>query len=187
MPFFRYPWKWFFGKEDVEKAVLAKPQFEQNLFVNTEDKPSDDEPKLPIKRNNAKQVPASSNSLEFYLSNSYKELGYKDAFDHPDIEYLNVGKRYLVNNMESLHKKAIESLAFEKDQLEYLIRTHESLGEMETVNYLRGRLTNINLKLDRIHEFLKDMESHTGELERVLLSYERGFRRGLAEIWSSKF
>ena len=75
----------------------------------------------------------------------------------------------------------------DKTELADELKSHKETGEMEMVAYLNRRLSGIEKQIDRINEILKDLQFNHNGSERVLRSYEIGFRKGLAEIWSSKF
>lgn len=186
MAFFRFPWKISIQKKTPEKNRLHTEEDNENIEILGGEELSHAEANaLPITIESTRGV--SQNNIDGYLSQGYEIKGYKDAYDHQDTSYLELGKEFFLANILSLIKRSKALCIVKKTEIEAAMDTHKKLGEFNLVGELNVHLKRYDLDLDRLKEFETDITTQKGECNRILLSYERGFRKGLAEITKAKF
>lgn len=154
------------GKEDNYKVIP------EEVFVNNED-PLEDV--LAQKKNRL-------HAIYVYAGDDYEDRGYQDALTNPDKSYKDDNFRLLCLDLDILIKKV--SLEYDDyvQDLEFHIRTRKEAGLIDIVQQLESNKLKADKAILEIDNIIRDLSEPTGLKERIRLSYEKGFNRGLASI-----
>jgi hypothetical protein len=121
-----------------------------------------------------------------FLQNDYESRGYNDALINPDESYKSDNIRLFHHDFKILIDR---SLSFYDDQLkdiEFHITSRSRAGLIDLVDELRMRKVMISEHREKLIELKEETKNGNGSTERIALSYQRGFMRGLSAISQSK-
>jgi hypothetical protein len=125
------------------------------------------------------------NVYAFFL-NDYESRGYNDALINPDESYKSDNIMLLNHDLLILIERTstyYEDLARE---MEFHINTRSRAGLIDLVEELKIRMQTINEHRGKLTEIKKEALTGTGAIQRIGLSYQRGFMRGLSSISHAK-
>jgi hypothetical protein len=130
----------------------------------------------------SKEKTSFIDKLYEFLAVNYRERGYDDALVNPDISHLT-------QNLENLRRELFRTITMVKRnyedyvrKLEFHIESRRRSGLIDIVDEL---LMHKNVALDDMKIVLKieeEAQHKTGDGEGIFLSYELGFKNGLAAI-----
>jgi hypothetical protein len=121
-----------------------------------------------------------------FLLSDYESRGYNDALANPDESYKSDNIKLLNHELFILIERTstyYEDLARET---EFHINTRSRAGLIDLVEELKIRMQIINDHRSKLAEIKKEALGGTGTIERIGLSYQRGFMRGLSSISQAK-
>jgi len=144
---------------------------------------------LFIEENDVEDVPASSRSSMINLEMIYKHAatdfennGYDDAIINPDLSYSKDNLKLLKYDLQIMIKRAFRSYEDYKKDLNFHIQSRQSAGLIDTVKLLESQLTKVDEAINELNNIEKEFNEGIGLVERISLSYQRGFSRGLAAM-----
>ncbi len=117
-----------------------------------------------------------------FLNENYEEKGYEDAMANPEQSYMDLNIDILKSR---LHTKIMQVKLKYQDYLKdinFHIETRSRIGLIEIVEELNIRKESMQNHLIQIEQLALDLEKQSGSVEQVLLSYKRGFLRGISAI-----
>jgi hypothetical protein len=117
-----------------------------------------------------------------FLLNDYESRGYNDALANPDESYKSDNIKLLNHDFYILIERTstyYEDLARET---EFHISTRGRAGLIDLVEELKIRMQIINDHRSKLAEIKNEALNGKGAIERIGLSYQRGFMRGLSSI-----
>lgn len=112
----------------------------------------------------------------------FEEKGYDDALINPDNSYSSDNIKLLKYDLHIKIKRAYKSYEDYIKDIEFHIETRKNAGLIDTVKLLETELTKVKDSIEEVRNIEKDFENETGLVERISLSYKRGFMRGLAAM-----
>lgn len=122
-----------------------------------------------------------------FLQRDYEQKGYNDALRNED-------QGYKQSNIQSIKRELLimidrEALFLEKSRkdLECEIDLRKNAGFYELARRLETTKEKVLADIAKLNDIKQHVESNSGLFENVLLSYERGFNRGLVAISLSRF
>ncbi len=129
------------------------------------------------------EAPSEGIELIFsYLAQDFEERGYNDAMTNPDTTYKEDNIKLLRYDL-ALRIDQVDSYYSDmKNTLDFHIKTRSRSGLIDMVEALQTKLFLLNEHIEKLNKFKTESESQTGVSERVVLSYKRGFSRGLAAL-----
>jgi len=164
------------GKE-LPAPENGSPVVPESLFI-------DNSEPVDTSTHSENSVPAGMEEVYAFLLADYEEKGYNDALTNPDTGYRDDNIRLLKEEFGILIKKTILNFEVQLNELEFHIETRSRAGLIDLVEELKARRNIIFRKLEDIIR-LKQEEGN-GAVERMVLSYKKGFMRGLAAITKSE-
>ena len=121
-------------------------------------------------------------AVYLFLEADYEPRGYDDALTNPDNSYKNDNLRLLSQDLSILIKKVQIYYEGLQRKLDFHISTRSRAGLIDLVEELRMERENVQRHIDTLDSIGQDASKHNGLTERISLSYQRGFARGLAAI-----
>lgn len=125
-------------------------------------------------------------SIYEFLQSDYESRGYNDALTNPD-------ESYKADNITLFHHDLVimldrSSVFYEGllKELDFHISSRSRAGLIDLVEELKIRKEVIADHLAKVKALKLEAESGTGAVQRIKLSYQRGFMRGLSAISQSK-
>jgi hypothetical protein len=126
-------------------------------------------------------------SIYAFLQIDFEPKGYNDALVNPDQSNKADGIRLIKTHLNIIMDKEINYYDKLIKDLECHIRSRGDAGLVDLVEELRTQKDKADTDIQKIHEIELQMRNNSGLFEKVILSYEQGFKRGLAAISKSKF
>lgn len=125
-------------------------------------------------------------SIYAFLQYDYESRGYQDALTNPDESYKNDNISLIKFDLLILIDRTAawyETLLKETD---FHISSRARAGLIDLVEELKIRREVTANHLERVRQIREEALSGAGSTERIVLSYQRGFMRGLYAISQSK-
>lgn len=145
----------------------------KELFIEEEEIVTDNMPSGPI---------INLDTIYNYVDTDFEEKGYNDALVSPDLSYRDNNLKLLKYDLQIMIKRAFRTYDdYEKD-LEFHLSTRKEAGLIDTVKLIESKLLKVKEAVHELSEIDKDYNAGTGLVERIELSYQRGFSRGLAAM-----
>jgi hypothetical protein len=121
----------------------------------------------------------------FFL-NDYESRGYNDALTNPDESYKSDNIKLLNHELFILIERTSTYYEDLAKEMEFHISTRSRAGLIDLVEELKVRMQIINDHRSKLSEIRKEALTGTGSIQRIGLSYQRGFMRGLSSISQAK-
>jgi hypothetical protein len=139
-------------------------------------------PGLPVSADGGKGLDAVYEFLQF----DYESRGYNDALTNPDESYKadNI-KLFHHDLMILLDRSAVYYDGLLK-QLDFHMSSRSRAGLIDLVEELKIRKEQALDHITRLKAIKEEAVAGTGVTQRIALSYQRGFMRGLSAISQSK-
>lgn len=117
-----------------------------------------------------------------FASKDFEEKGYDDALVNPDYSYSSDNIKLLKYDFQILIKRAYKTYEDYIKDIEFHIQSRNNAGLIDTVKLLETTLIKTKDSIEEVKEIEEDFTNDIGLVERVSLSYKRGFMRGLAAM-----
>lgn len=120
-----------------------------------------------------------------FLQSDFESKGYDDALVNPDHSYktdnfllIKYDLQILLHQVSTYHDDLLRELDFH-------IQSRSRAGLIDLVEELKNRKEMVNEHIGKVLQIRKELESESGMTQRILLSYQRGFMKGLSAITQS--
>ncbi|MCF2875074.1 MULTISPECIES: hypothetical protein [unclassified Tenacibaculum] len=117
-----------------------------------------------------------------FASKDFEEKGYDDALVNPDYSYSNDNIKLLKYDFQILIKRAYKTYEDYIKDIEFHIQSRSNAGLIDTVKLLETTLMKTKDSIEEVKVIEEDFSNEVGLIERISLSYKRGFMRGLAAM-----
>lgn len=144
---------------------------------------SDKRGQLIFSENGTKGIDA----IYSFLQSDYETKGYDDALTNPDESYKNDNIRLLRQDLMILIDRSIYHYETQIRETEFHISSRSRAGLVDLVDELKMQKDLLQSHIEKVKQIKAEVDSETGSGQRVVLSYQRGFMRGLYAISQSKF
>ena len=121
-------------------------------------------------------------SIYKYAETDFEEKGFNDALSNPDFSYNNDNIRLLKYDLEILVQKALTLYENTLHDVNFHIESRKRAGLIDTVYQLETLKAKIESNITKVMRIHQEYIDNTGLVERIELSYKRGFLRGLAAL-----
>jgi hypothetical protein len=152
-----------------QKEMLAEDRHHQ-------DPPPADQPDGDVK---------GIGAIYAFLQADYESKGYNDALTSPDDNYkaeniklIKMDLQILIMKVDTYYKDLIRDLDFH-------IGSRGRAGMIDLVEELKTRKEMVIEHMGKVEELKRETETDNGMTQRMILSYQRGFMRGLSAITQS--
>jgi len=136
----------------------------------------------PVTREDEMTVSMPLDEIYKYLRIDFESRGYDDALSNPDISYRDMNKQLLTSNLKVLFKQVKQIYIDNLKTNDFHIYSREQAGLIDIVNLLKNRKETLENHLNEIIKMETDLENNVDYMVGMLLSYERGFLRGMAAL-----
>jgi len=141
----------------------------------------------PVTKQDEMTVSMPLDEIYNYLRIDFESRGYEDALSNPDISYRDLNKQLLVSNLKVLFKQIKQIYIDNLKTNDFHIKSREQAGLIDIVDLLKNRRETLENHLAEINKMETDLENKVDYMVGMLLSYERGFLRGLAALSLESF
>lgn len=117
-----------------------------------------------------------------YLKEDYETRGYEDALCNPDNTYKEINKSLIRSNLEILFKQVSLRYVDDLRDIEFHIQSRTEAGLLDVVEQLKSRKDTYEQHLTQLKGMDADLQHNVPYMVGMMVSYERGFLRGLAAI-----
>ena len=121
-----------------------------------------------------------------FFQNDYESKGYNDALTNPDESYKNDNIRLLNHDILILIDRTATYYEDLAKEVQFHINSRSRAGLIDLVEELKIRMQIINDHREKLNAIKEEAAAGTGAVQRIALSYQRGFMRGLASISQAK-
>lgn len=121
-----------------------------------------------------------------FLQNDYESKGYNDALTNPDESYKKDNIRLLHHDLIILIDKSATYYENLLKEVDFHISSRTRAGLIDLVEELKIRREMVLDHMEKVRVIRQEAVNGTGATERIALSYQRGFMRGLSAISQSK-
>ena len=171
-----------------------------NLFKKKQNpEPGNLTPALPLHENHhdqpnhnslLKNIPVNGevkgiDAIYAFLQADFESKGYNDALVSPDesnkldnIRLLQLDLGILIQKVETYYSDSIK-------EIDYHMTSRTRAGLIDLVDELKTRREIVLDHVNKVNELKKEMAGNAGMSERMVLSYQRGFMKGISAITQS--
>ena len=153
---------------EIPKDILAENYNPQQL--------------MPIQSN------GQTNGIEAiyaFLQADYEAKGYSDALTSPDDSYKTDNVKLIKLDLQILIQKVNTYYEDLIRELDFHIGSRTRAGLIDLVEELKTRKEMVLEHMEKVKEVGKEVEIDSGMQQRIILSYQRGFMRGLSALTQS--
>jgi hypothetical protein len=125
---------------------------------------------------------ASIDTVYAFLQFDYESRGYNDALTNPDDSYRNDNVNLLKQDLFILFDKSLTYYEGLQKEVDFHITSRERAGLIDLVEELKIRKEMVNDHLSKVRIMREEALNGNGPVQRITLSYQRGFMRGLSAI-----
>jgi hypothetical protein len=169
------------GEEPAELEIVDN-SIDKSLFV------AEDDDALTVDSRPETVVTSKSTLIDeifAYLNMDFESKGYADAIVQPDSHYLNENLELLVRDYQLKIDQARHKFQEFLTELNFHITTREAMGLTEVVEGLKAKKTIVTEHLNFVEQERQDIAANRGKIERIKLSYTKGFKRGASALSNS--
>lgn len=120
--------------------------------------------------------------IYFYLKEDNEKKGYADALSNPDNSYKEMNKSLIRSNLEVKFKQVILKYTDDLREIDFHIESRSQAGLIDLVEQLKSKKETLRKHMDMLVEMENDLRKDTPYMLGMLMSYERGFMKGLAAL-----
>jgi hypothetical protein len=171
-------------KKDTQAASPLPVQVQADMPIKLSPEVND----LQEKTNDMITVSESSgiDAVYSFLQDDYESKGYSDALTNPDESYKKDNIRLIKLDLKILIQKASTYYEDLSVELDMHIATRGRAGLIDLVQELEMRKRMVADHKAKVEQIQADIEKEDGMSQRIILSYQRGFMRGLSALSQSK-
>lgn len=122
-----------------------------------------------------------------FLQSDYESKGYNDALTNPDESYRNDNIRLIRQDLIILIERTVNYYETMIKETDFHISTRSRAGLLDLVDELKMKKDLLHSHIEKVNQLRTEAAAETGATQRIVLSYQRGFMRGLYAISQSKF
>lgn len=134
----------------------------------------------PILLNNGE--PKGIQAIYAFLLADYEQSGYSDALTNSDQSNKADGIKLIKLNLKIIMDREINNYEKKIKDYECDMKSRADAGFIDLVEKIKTEKEKATMDIEKIKEIETQMNQNTGMFERVLLSYERGFKKGLSAL-----
>ncbi|MFA5044541.1 MAG: hypothetical protein WC542_01260 [Paludibacter sp.] len=134
------------------------------------------------------KYPLESKGIELiyeFLQADYESRGYNDALTSPDDSYKKDNIKLIKLDLQIVIQKVNTYYEDLMKELDFHISSRSRAGLIDLVEELKTRKEMVLEHVAKVLEIKKEMEETNSMTQRIILSYQRGFMRGLSAITQS--
>jgi hypothetical protein len=169
----------FFKKNPTDSAAA---QTGNGLPDNLKDESSEERNPQPKPNFQSDGEAKGIEAIYAFLQADYESKGYNDALISADESYKADNIKLIKMDLQITVQRANTYYEDLLRELDFHITSRGRAGLIDLVEELKTRKEMVHEHIDKINQVKKEMETDSGMTQRILLSYQRGFMRGLSAI-----
>jgi hypothetical protein len=173
----------FFRKNQPQTVtgvpMQQQPEISKELFIEDRD-PNEQPPTI-----HSNGIANGIEAIYAFLQADYESKGYSDALTNPDDSYKTDNIKLIKLDLQILIQKVNTYYADMIRELDFHISSRSRAGLIDLVEELKTRKEMVIEHMSKVAQVQKEMEADAGMTQRILLSYQRGFMRGLSALTQS--
>lgn len=130
--------------------------------------------------------PNDIEAVYVFLQADYESRGYNDALINADNSNKNDGIKLITLDLQLLTRRVINYYDKKIKDMEVQISSRGRAGLLDLVEELRSEKEKAERDLEEVKQMNAEIETGTGMVERIILTYQKGFMRGLSAITQSR-
>lgn len=162
---------------EEDKNVQNLPEIKKEDFID-ESIPSEDSGTVIINYGTGMPIDLIYSDLK----KDYEQKGYEDALCNPDMSYKEMNKSIIRHNIEIKFEQVILKYNDDLRDIDFHIESRSQAGLVDVVKQLQTKRETLQRHVDKLHDMEVDFRNEVPYMMGVILSYERGFLRGLAAL-----
>ncbi|WP_175630002.1 hypothetical protein [Bacteroides acidifaciens] len=174
-------WNLFKNKESATIEVLQNEQEQavdmqpDNLVKKTS---NDDGNALIIRYGTGMPI----DLIYKFLKEDYETKGYEDAMSNPDMSYKGMNMQMIKSTLEVKFRQVRLRYTDNLRTIQFHISSRSNAGLVDVVKLLETQKETLMQHMDELTKMEQDFKAGLPYMNGMLLSYERGFLRGLAAL-----
>lgn len=173
----------FFKRDRVSpNATLngdEQPEIPKDIFVD------ESEPQESSAQFHTNGFPKGVEALYAFLQADYESRGYNDALVNPDESYKSDNISLMKHDLQILIQRANTYYEDLIKELDFHINSRSRAGLIDLVEALKFRKEMVVEHMAKVGAIERELETNQGMSRRIILSYQRGFMRGLSALTQS--
>jgi hypothetical protein len=121
-----------------------------------------------------------------FLQADYETKGYNDALTNPDESYKNDNIQLFQFDLQILVQRSFTYYDDKIKEIDFHIGSRTRAGLIDLVEELKIKRELVLEHIGKVKQLQHETENNAGMSDRIRLSYQRGFMRGLAAISQTK-
>ena len=117
-----------------------------------------------------------------FLKTDYEEKGFEDALTNPDVSYKEMNMSMIKSKLEVKFRQVKLKYQNELRLVDFHINSRKEAGLIEIVKQLEAKKEVLLQHMDELQQMENDFENKALYMIGMLVSYEKGFNKGLAAI-----
>ena len=117
-----------------------------------------------------------------FLKEDYETKGYDDALSNPDVSYKEMNKSMIRSNLEIKFRQVKLKYTDNLRNLDFHIKSRSEAGLVDLVKQLEMKKEMLLQHMEELNRMERDFQENVPYMTGMLLSYERGFLRGLGAL-----
>ena len=161
-------------------VTTIQPEIPKDLFIEELD---------PQENTNSNEARIEVNGIDTiynFLQGDYESKGYSDALTNPDESYKTDNIKLIRLDLQILIQKVNTYYEDIRTELGLHITTRSRSGLMDLVQELETRKVMVDEHMVTVKQINDDIDNESGLSHRIILSYQRGFMRGLSALTQSQ-
>jgi hypothetical protein len=157
----------------------AQPEIPKELFIE------DGDPNTNQPENWINQSSKGIEAIYAFLQTDYESKGYSDALMNPDDSYRNDNIKLINLDLQILIQKVTTYYEDLVREIDFHSSSRGRAGLIDLVEELGTRKEMVIQHMEKVEEVKVQLQNNTGLTQRLILSYQRGFMKGLSAITQS--
>lgn len=117
-----------------------------------------------------------------FIKTDYEDKGYDDALTNPDVSYKEMNMSMIKSKLEVKFRQVKLKYQNELRSIDFHINSRKEAGLVEIVRQLETKKEMLMQHIDELEKMETDFENRALYMRGMLVSYEKGFNKGLAAI-----
>lgn len=156
------------------------PEIPKDLFVE------DSEPNENENGISGRPILKGIELIYEFLQADYENKGYSDSLINPDDSYKSENIKLIKFDLEILIQKVSTYYEDLVREIDFHMDSRGRAGLIDLVEELRTKKEMVLEHMEKVGVLKNEAENNNGITQRIVLSYQRGFMRGLSALTQSK-
>lgn len=125
-------------------------------------------------------------SVHLFMTIDLDKKGYNDALTNSDASNLKDNLKLLHYDLTIVIERALSYYNDKIKEQDFFIKSRNDIGLTDLANEITSEKDKVLELIDKVKKIEEENNKDEGKSQRMILSYEIGFKRGLTAITASK-